>query len=108
MYLTILDFQQNSTYIYKIPSTKVTEEDIFIFMEDRNHSINNCHYMITNHKTIFDNSDTDNINIKKGWLEGLLEYADDAEKELKETKNTFNLYALLGYISSAKTILKLK
>lgn len=44
------------------------------------------------------------IKIQKNWLEGLIKYAERVE-DSNENK-MIELAALLGYISSAKTILK--
>lgn len=50
------------------------------------------------------------MKIPKNWFEGLLKYAqqvDELSAENYEIRTDYHLTELLGYISSAKTILKL-
>ena len=47
------------------------------------------------------------IPVEKAWLESLLRYAENAEKEGLENKCFhFRLSGLIGYISSIKEILR--
>ena len=49
------------------------------------------------------------IGVRRSWLEGLIEYAERTEKLLGENYEDtlkYGLEGLLGYISSAETLLK--
>lgn len=48
----------------------------------------------------------DEIKIPRSWLEGLIKLSEQAESSQDDKLKVFAIAELLGYISSAKTILK--
>ncbi len=51
------------------------------------------------------------VKIQRSWLESLLRYAEqtrDSIKDSPEISVRFHIAELLGYISSAETIIKIK
>ena len=51
MTLTVLDFNKNITFVYKLKNV-LTDDEVSLFLKENNHKVENCTWMRTTNKII--------------------------------------------------------